>query len=234
MSSTLINFRNVSLDFPIEYTKNNFSIKQLNSDIGGIIKREKNNNFVNAIKNANFTIKKGDSVGILGHNGSGKSTLLRLMAEILFPTKGVIKVNGQVSTLFNLGMGLNENLSGYENIYSVSILNGISRSDVKKNIDDIINFAGLGDFINLPVRIYSPGMKARLLFGISTARKPNILLVDEVFGVGDKQFSSQAEDRMQRMLENTSILCFASHSEEKVRKVCNRIFKINHGLITEE
>jgi ABC-type polysaccharide/polyol phosphate transport system ATPase subunit len=188
---------------------------------------------VTALKNVNFEIRQGDSVGLIGHNGAGKTTLLRLMGGIYSPTSGAVNVSGSISTMIELGAGMDPELSGYENITRMGLMQGMRKKQIAELIPEIEEFTGLGDFLAAPVRTYSAGMTTRIMFSVATAIKKDILLVDEMFATGDSDFSKKAHQRMLDLIDQASIFVLASHSKELINQFCNRIFKIEHGILTE-
>lgn len=201
---------------------------------GGLIEKEaRQNTVVTALKNVSFSLKNGDAVGLIGHNGSGKSTLLRTMAGIYQPASGLIKRRGKTATVFEIGAGLEPELSGYENIINLGMLMGLSSIEAKALTPDIEEFTELGDFLQLPVRTYSSGMTMRLMFAIATSISPEILLIDEMFSTGDINFQQKSKLRIQKLIGSAQIFAFASHDLELIKTYCNRIFKLEHGQLTE-
>ena len=188
---------------------------------------------VTALRNVSFTINHGDSVGLIGHNGAGKSTMLRTMAGVYAPMQGTVTRQGRVATVLELGTGMDPELSGYENIVRMSMLLGMSKSQIQENAKEIESFTQLGDFLQLPVRTYSSGMSTRLMFAVATSTKPDILLVDEMFGTGDAEFQVHAKKRMEDLLRSVGIFVFASHDNELVKTYCNRFFFLEHGVTKE-
>ncbi len=184
-----------------------------------------------ALQNINFTVKKGESWGIIGRNGSGKSTLLRVICKIIAPYKGSVAVSGSVAPLIELGAGFDDNLTAGENIFLNGALLGHSKKYMQKHFDDIVDFSELKDFLDLPIKNYSSGMRARLGFAIATTVKPQILLVDEVLSVGDKAFQKKCEDRMNEMLSGGTTLLYVSHSIESVKKLCKKALFLEKGKV---
>ncbi|MFQ1899622.1 ABC transporter ATP-binding protein [Aeromonas veronii] len=228
-------FDDVTIEYPV-YNSGGMTLKRklVNIGTGGILSKGDNNVVkVTALKNVSFNLSDGDSVGLIGHNGAGKTTLLRTMAGIYTPVSGRVISNGKISTIIELGAGLDSELSGYENIYRLGLLLGMNKSMINNLIPSIEDFTELGDFLSAPVRTYSSGMLMRLMFAVSTANQPEILLVDEMFGTGDKTFQEKAKLRMEKIISSSKIFVFSSHSEELIEKFCNRVFEINHGTIKE-
>lgn len=186
---------------------------------------------VRAIDNISLEIKKGDRIGLVGHNGSGKTTLLRVLAGIYKPSAGSIEIAGTVGALLNPSAGMDQEATGIENIYLRGLVLGLSREQIEDQIDDITEFTGLGDYLELPVKTYSAGMFARLAFAISTAAHNDILLIDEGIGAGDAAFLESAQRRINSLFERTSIVIIASHSEDIIARLCNRRIKMEHGKI---
>ena len=184
-----------------------------------------------ALQNINLEFKHGDRVGLLGHNGAGKSTLLRVLSGVYKPTSGQVAINGQVASLIDVSLGIDSEATGRENIFIRGALLGLRKKQINEQLEEIIKFSELGDFIDMPVRIYSSGMHLRLAFSVSTVIRPEILIMDEWLSVGDESFKYKAESRMQKLLESTSILIIASHSKELLLKTCNRIILLDHGLV---
>ena len=183
------------------------------------------------LKDINLTIKKGESVALIGVNGSGKSTLLKLMTKIIYPTKGSISVNGKLTSLLELGAGFHQDFSGRENIYFNASIFGLSRSEIDKRIDEIIEFSELGDFIDNPVRTYSSGMYMRLAFSVAINVDADILLIDEILAVGDQHFQDKCLNKMLELKKKGKTMVFVSHSEGAVRFLCDRAIWISDGVI---
>ncbi len=176
-------------------------------------------------------IHAGDRVGLIGPNGAGKSSLLRVMAGIYAPTDGCVELNGRVSTLFAPNIGMSDNASGVENVYISARTLGLSRAQIAAARDEIIDFADLGDFIHLPMRTYSAGMKMRLGFAIATAVEPDILLIDEVFGAGDAAFRERAKMRMSMLMDRAGVMVMATHSDGVIKNFCNRVIWLDKGKV---
>lgn len=232
---TFLIFENVTVSYPI-FNSRSMSLRNqiMRLTTGGLIEREAGNyQVVTALKNASFELRAGDRVGLTGHNGAGKTTLLRTMAGIYAPCGGVVKRLGKTSTVFELGAGMDPELSGYDNVVRMGVLQGMPLTQILNELPAIIEFTGLGAFINLPVRTYSAGMSTRLMFAVATCMQPDILLVDEVFGAGDAEFQERAQERMERLILNAGVFVFASHNKELMQKYCNRLFRLEHGTLTE-
>lgn len=182
-----------------------------------------------ALSDINFSVNKGECLGIIGTNGSGKSTLLKIITGVLNPTEGEVKVEGKISALLELGAGFNMEYTGIENIYLNGTMMGFSREEMTKRIDSIIEFAEIGDFINQPVKTYSSGMFARLAFAVAINVEPDILIVDEALSVGDIFFQAKCYRKFNEFKENGKTILFVSHDLSSVLKYCDRCLLINKG-----
>jgi len=180
-----------------------------------------------------FTLKDGDTVGLVGHNGAGKSTLLRTMAGIYAPTSGRVLREGRLATVLEIGAGMDTELTGYENIVRMGLMMGMTSAEVRAATPEIESFTDLGDFLQLPVRTYSSGMVMRLMFAVATSIKPEILLVDEMFGTGDAAFQEKAKARMLALIGAARIFVFASHAPTLINEFCQRVFRLEHGVVEE-
>lgn len=190
--------------------------------------------FVDALRGINLNIQHGERVALLGHNGSGKSTLLQAMAGVYPLASGTIRVSGRVGTLFGFGQGFEDEATGRENIYYRGMAMGYSRRLLAQYEQEIIQFCGLGDFIDLPVRTYSQGMFVRLAFAISTQFSPDVLLIDEVFGAGDATFRERAHNRMLSIVNNAGILVIATHDLNIVKTICTRVVWLEAGRVVAD
>ncbi len=229
----LVELKNICVDFPI-YNVNSRSLKKnfLRLATGGSVSKDANQHIVvRSLNQISLSIKHGDRVGLIGHNGSGKSTLLRLLARIYEPTEGRLKIKGNVSPMLDLMSGMEAEFTGYENITMRGIVLGLTPNQIKKQIHEIAELTGLGDYLNMPVRTYSSGMRVRLAFAISTSIKPEILLIDEIFGAGDADFMEKARDRMVSLLNQSSIVVIATHSDELIQEFCNKALLLEGGCI---
>ncbi len=184
-----------------------------------------------ALNDISFTVEKGDRVGVLGFNGAGKSTLLKVIAGVLKPTKGTVKVNGVIAPMLELGAGFDMNYSGKENIYLYGATMGYSRKFIEEKYDEIVEFSELKDFIEVPVKNYSSGMRARLGFAIATAVEPEILILDEVLSVGDAKFRKKSEAKIRSMFDKGITVLFVSHSVDQVLNICNKAIILDKGRI---
>lgn len=224
----IIKLSNVNLNFPMTYVDNRSLRNNLTQRI---INKNKNFSFKTSLENINLEFNDGDFVGILGPNGSGKSSLLRIIAGIYYPNSGGVLVEGKVLTLLDLNTGLEPESTGYENIYLISFMRGYTKDQIDKFIDKVVEFSGLEEAIFKPVRTYSSGMMMRLSASIILHFEADILLLDEFISTGDKDFKKKFDEYMSKKLEFTKIVILASHSEETVKKLCNKIIYLNSGKI---
>lgn len=200
---------------------------------GGLLARDAADRVViRALNSVNFDFREGDRVGIVGHNGSGKSTLLRTIAGAYEPVGGTIDVTGRLATMLSITLGMDTESTGYENIFLRAIIMGLRRREIEPLVEEICEFAELGDYIHMPMRAYSSGMSMRLAFAISTSIPADIVLMDEWMSVGDAEFSRKAQTRLRTMLDNAHMLFLASHDEQLIRQNCNKIIHLDHGDIT--
>ena len=181
-----------------------------------------------AVRDINFELRRGECLGLIGHNGAGKSTLLKILNGLIKPDEGKVTIKGKVGALIELGAGFNPILSGRENIYNNGAVLGFSRKEIKMKIEDIIDFAELREFIDMPVQNYSSGMKVRLGFAVAAQMEPDVLIIDEVLAVGDLGFVLKCFKTIDRILPKTAII-FVSHSMPIVSRVCNHIIVMEHG-----
>ena len=187
---------------------------------------------VAALKDVSFAIDRGEAFGIVGRNGSGKSTLLKIISGILKPTSGRVAVNGRVAALIELGAGFHPEITGRENIYINGIMLGLSRREIDARFDKIVDFSGIRDFIDQPVKTYSSGMYVRLGFAVAVHVDPDILLIDEVLSVGDEEFSQKCVAKIQEMKYRGVTLLFVTHQLDQVRNLCDRALWLDHGVVT--
>lgn len=231
---TVIRARNLSVDFPIFGITGNRSLKKnlINIATGGVLAQEAGKRFsVKALDGLNFDFKEGDRVGLIGHNGSGKSTLLQVLAGVYEPTDGEILINGQVTSMLGINLGMDNDSTGLDNIYLRGRFMGLSKSKIDSLVDDIVDFAGIGDFLHLPMRTYSSGMAMRLSFAITTSVKADIILMDEWLSVGDEDFAMKANTRLKKLVNDARLVVIASHNHYLIADQCNLTIKLEHGKI---
>ena len=188
------------------------------------------NDFI-ALDDVSFSVKKNDLLGIVGLNGAGKSTLLKILAGVFTPTSGTVKVNGTVAPLIEVGAGFDPELTAKENIFLNGLILGYSKQFLKEHFDEIIDFAELQNFINVPVKNFSSGMYARLGFAIATVVKPDILIVDEVLAVGDFHFYQKCEKRIANMINDGVTIIMVSHDISMIERLCTKLLWLEHGKI---
>jgi len=186
---------------------------------------------VAALKDVSFVVDRGEAFGIIGRNGSGKSTLLKVISGILKPTSGNVRVNGRVAALIELGAGFHPEITGRENIVINGIMLGLSRREVENRFDAIVEFSGIREFIDQPVKTYSSGMYVRLGFAVAVHVDPEILLIDEVLAVGDEEFSQKCIAKIQEMKYRGVTLLFVTHQLDQVRNLCDRAMWLDHGAL---
>lgn len=213
MSFNVLNEKVTSLkEFFIKFLKGNIKYRKFN-----------------ALNNINFSIQKGEVVGLIGFNGAGKSTLLKLISGVLTPTEGSVTIEGRIAPLIELGAGFDPELTGRENVVLNSKLLGFSKKEIKDRMDSIIGFSELKDFIDIPLKNYSSGMLARLGFSIATSYTPEVLIVDEVLSVGDFHFQEKSIKKIHDMIQGGTTVFFVSHNIQQVRELCTRVIWIDNG-----
>lgn len=229
MKDPFIKLTNVSLDY-FQYTSHrSFKKTLITKLIRFSSKEEKPFTLRRALDGLNASIESGDRVAVIGRNGSGKSTLLRVLSGIYQPTCGSVEVFGAVSSLLDISIGLNVDLTGYENIVVMGILRGKTRGFMVEKFPEIEEFTELKDFLRAPVRTYSYGMRLRLAFAIATSLESDILIIDEVIGVGDQNFMEKAQKRMMDLIQKCRILILASHSTSILHQFCNKSLLLEQG-----
>jgi len=231
-SDTAISFENVSKIF----SKGHSHHGTLREDLKSFFSRRNNTgqlkkNQFYAIKDLSFNVAKGESIGLYGPNGSGKSTLLKLIAKVLVPTRGNIKVNGRIAPLIELGAGFHPDLNGIENIYMNGAILGMSLGEIKSKIDQIVEYSGLNDFISTPVKKYSSGMNLRLGFSIAIHSDADIYLIDEILAVGDEVFKERSFKSIQELLQKNKTLLIVSHNKEKLKSMTQEIIYLEKGRV---
>jgi lipopolysaccharide transport system ATP-binding protein len=228
----LIEVENVSVLFPLYHGSSRSLKKMVVAAASGRLARDQQQRVVvRALSEINLRLGSGDRLGLVGNNGAGKTTLLRVLAGIYEPVVGRLRVHGSLNALLDPNLGMNMELTGRENIMLRGLYNGLPRSALPRLEDDVAEFAGLSDFLDLPVRIYSAGMVVRLGFALATAIKPQILLMDEWFLAGDAIFLEKARHRLEAMVRGADILVLSSHQDEIVRTWCTRVLWLDQGKI---
>ena len=227
MEPTVIKVENATVRFNMASQK----IDSIKEYVVKVIKRQLRYKELLALKNINFEIKQGESWGIVGSNGAGKSTLLRLICGIIAPNPGSVTVNGSISPMLELGAGFDPQLTAGENIFLEGALLGYSREFMQEHFEKIVEFSELKDFLDMPIKNYSSGMRARMAFAIATVVKPEILIVDEVLSVGDAAFRQKCEKRIREMLESATTLLLVSHSKGTIERLCDKALWLRKGEV---
>jgi ABC-type polysaccharide/polyol phosphate transport system ATPase subunit len=217
----VINLTDVSKKYIITHDK-----PTLIEDVNRILRFEKKEEYW-ALENVNLKIHKGEKIGLFGANGAGKTTLLKIIARISSPTSGKVQTKGRIISLIDLAAGFHPDLTGQENIFLNGLVIGMSREEIRDKFNQIIDFAGIGDFVTAPLYTYSNGMKLRLGFSIAIHAKPNILLLDEVMSMGDRDFQEKSRQVMKKMFNNDVTLILVSHFVDHLKKYCNRLIEIS-------
>ena len=184
-----------------------------------------------ALRGISFTVEHGINLGVIGSNGSGKSTLLRVLANTLFPDRGTVINRSKSVSLLSLGIGFKPELTGHENVYLNGLLLGLSRAELEERMNDIISFAEIGDFISNPVRTYSSGMRSKLAFSIAINVDPELLLIDELFSVGDEHFREKSKKKMESMIQEDRTVVMVSHSMGMIKQYCHKVLWIEEGIV---
>lgn len=228
MSETVLKVENVSVKYRLTEQK----VDDLKDYLIKLFKRELRYKEFLALDNVSFTLNKGDRLAIMGMNGAGKSTLLKVIAGVLKASEGNVSKHGKVVPLLELGAGFDMQYTGSENIYLYGAMLGYSKAFLDEKYAEIVEFAELGDFINVPLKNYSSGMKARLGFSIATIVEPDILILDEVLSVGDAKFRKKSEKKIMDMFDKGITVLFVSHNESQVRNLCTKGILLEHGKMT--
>jgi ABC-2 type transport system ATP-binding protein/lipopolysaccharide transport system ATP-binding protein len=230
-----IDLEGVVVSFPV-YDQSSRSLKKrlITATTGGRIESATESGkitVVRALDGVTLSLAHGDRVGLVGHNGAGKTTLLRVLAGIYEPTIGTARIDGNAAPLFDVALGMDPESTGYENIVLRGLFLGLSRRQIDERVDDIAEFTELGEFLKLPIRTYSTGMRMRLAFAVSTSIEPDILLLDEGIGAGDAAFLEKAQRRLRDFTDKAAIIVLASHSDALVRQMCEQVVLMEHGKI---
>jgi lipopolysaccharide transport system ATP-binding protein len=231
---TLVSARDMVIEFPV-YGARGRSLKNvaLRAATGGAIASDADGIIVRALDGLNFDFKQGERIGLVGHNGSGKTTLLRALAGIYEPTGGFLEVHGRVASMLSITLGMDGDASGHENIFLRGLILGLRKKEIRRIVDEVCEFAELGDYIHMPMRTYSSGMVMRLMFAISTSMDSDIILMDEWLSAGDQDFAAKAQKRLTDLVDRAKLLVIASHSPEVIEKICTRVIHLEHGKIVQ-
>lgn len=231
----LIEARDLVVEFPIYGMTSHRSLKKslLNAATGGILAKDISDRVVvRALDRLSFEFFEGDRVGLLGHNGSGKTTLLQVLAGIYEPISGTVRINGRVTSMLGITLGMDSEVTGLDNIFLRGRLMGLTRREIFRSLDEIAEFSGIGNYLHLPLRTYSSGMAMRLAFSIVTSFDADIILMDEWLSAGDADFLKKADARLGQLVRNARLVVLASHNLAMVREKCNVIITLEHGRIT--
>ena len=228
-----INLKDVVVDFPIVNASSQSLQLRLFQSLGGKLTSHHKTVVVRALDGVDLALGDGDRLGIIGHNGSGKTTLLRVLAGVYLPGEGSATIEGSISSFTDLTLGMDPELTGWENIIFRCAFMGMSFQEAKRRSPAIAEFSGLGEYLNLPTRTYSSGMFLRLAFAISTSVEPEILIMDEMISAGDSEFIEKAERRLREIVDKANILALASHDMRVIQKVCNKVVWLEHGTIKQ-
>lgn len=223
----VIELKNVGMCFNLSKEK----VDSLKEYFIKLVKKELHYSEFWALKDVNLTVKKGQRLGVLGLNGAGKSTLLKVISGVFRPTTGSINVNGVIAPMIELGAGFDMQYTGAENIYLYGAVLGYPRKLMDEKFDEIVEFSELGDFIDVPLKNYSSGMKVRLGFAIATIVKPDVLILDEVLSVGDAKFKKKSEKKILSMIEGGTTVLFVSHNADQIKRICDTAIILEHGRL---
>lgn len=227
-----IEFANVTKTYILSKGKYGLLTETLGENLWGFLrKRADMPQKVYALKNVSFSVNAGEVVGIIGRNGAGKSTILKLISKISYPESGIIHVNGKTGAFIELGAGLHPELTGRENIFLYGAILGMKNNEIAKRFADIVDFAEIRKFLDVPIKRYSSGMYSRLGFSVCAFCNPDILLVDEVLAVGDVNFQKKSLLKMQEFAKSGKTIIFVSHDLDAIRKICTRVILLDHGEI---
>lgn len=227
LKEDMIRVENVSMNFRLM----NDRISSIKEMMTALAKRKVKFKVFHALEDVDFTIQRGDVVGLIGHNGAGKSTLLKIISGIMRPTKGKVWRGANIVPMLELGSGFDYDLSGHENIFLNGAILGYSKEFLHSKYDEIVAFSELAEFIHTPLRNYSSGMLMRLAFSIATVVEPEILIVDEVLAVGDERFQEKSKKRMMELMSGGTTVLFVSHNIDQIREMCNRVVWLDHGKV---
>jgi ABC-type polysaccharide/polyol phosphate transport system ATPase subunit len=228
-----ISVEHIDVSFPIyEGAKRSLRHTMMAVSTGGRIASDSRQRVVvEALRDVSFEVKRGDRLALIGHNGAGKTTLLRVLAGIYEPLRGRVSTNGRIAPLFDISLGMDLDATGYENIRIRGLYLGMTEAEIAEKTQEIAEFTELGEFLHMPTRTYSLGMRTRLAFGVSTSITPEILLLDEGIGAGDARFVEKADARLHAFIERAGIMVLASHSMGLMKHFCNRAIVLEHGVV---
>lgn len=223
----MIRAEQVSMDFIMESDRT----KSLKEYLIRLAKKKSRREAFHVLKDVSFEVDKGEVMGIVGMNGAGKSTLLKIISGILKPTSGTVAVNGSVAPMLELGSGMDMELTGRENIFLNGSILGFDKAFLKDKFDEIVEFAEIGEFIDVPLRNYSSGMVMRLAFSIATMVVPDVLIVDEILAVGDDRFQQKSKERMLDLMHGGTTVLFVSHNISQMKEMCDRVIWLDQGTV---
>jgi lipopolysaccharide transport system ATP-binding protein len=226
-----VSLNSVSLAYPI-YSIRAASLRNTlaNMAIGGKLLRDGQDViYVKALDSITFSLEDGDRLGVMGHNGAGKTTLLKVLAGVYEPDRGLVDVKGRISSMIDIGLGLDSSLTGRDNIINMGRMRGHSTKEILSRMPEMVEFSELGSYVDLPVKAYSAGMQARLVFAVATSLEPDVLLLDEWIGAGDASFQDRAIQRMNQILERSRVMVIGTHNADLVRSVCNKLLILDGG-----
>ena len=218
-------------DVTMRFRLNNDRILSLKEFVTTALRGKLQYNDFTALERVSFTVKEGETLGLIGRNGAGKSTLLKVISGILKPTEGSVTCHGNIVPMLELGSGFDMDLTGRENIFLNGAILGYSEAFLKSKYQEIVDFSELGQFIEVPIRNYSSGMLARLAFSVASVVNPEILIVDEILAVGDASFQEKSRKRMLELMGGGTTVLFVSHSLDQIREMCNRVVWLEHGQV---
>ena len=228
----LIELKDVSLDYPVYGTSSrSLKNKVLHLATGGRLNDDEKIVRVEALKNINLNLEVGDRLGLIGHNGAGKTSLLKVLAQIYEPSRGTVKITGKTNCLFDIMVGIDSSLTGYDNIFLRGLILGYTKQQIANAIPAIEEFAELGAYMRMPLKSYSSGMLLRLAFGIITSVRSEILLIDEIVNVGDARFIEKAKARMTSLIHESDIMVLSTHDNTTIKEFCNKALWLEKGEI---
>lgn len=229
----VVKLTNVSISFPV-YHGGSRSLKKsviFLSSAGRMARDARDRLVVHALRDISLSLKSGDRLALIGANGAGKTTLLRTIAGVYEPAMGTVEVSGRISSMFDISLGIDHDLNGYDNIRLRGMIMGIAPDEIERRLDDIAEFTELGDYLDIPMRTYSTGMTMRLAFAVATCIEPDVLLMDEWFGTGDVRFLNKIRGRLDGFINKANVMVLASHQLEVCRQWCNKGLWIEQGAV---